>query len=340
MRDRRAAFLLALGLSLASARASAQPAPSATPRVEDKALAEALFRDAKALLEAGKVAEACAKLAESHRLDPKPGTILNLASCHEKQGKTASAWAAYNEAAAIASRAGQAEREDYARQQAAVMEARLSRVRVDVVDPPPGLSVTLDGRPLSAAVWGTAIPVDPGEHALEASAPGYDRWTTKLLANAGPATLPVQIPGLKPLATVAPPPPPPVVIAPPPPPVVVAPPSDASGRRVAGFVVGGVGLAGLVVGSIFGVRTFSKKSAGDLLCKGTKCTQAGLDLQDQAATSATISTIGFAVGLAGVGAGIALVVTARPSVPAPAARVWVAPAVGVNGASLAASGAW
>jgi hypothetical protein len=336
MRDRRTAFLLALGLSLASAPAAAQPA--APPRVEDKALAEALFRDAKALLDAGKVAEACAKLAESHRLDPKPGTILNLASCHEKQGKTASAWAAYSEAAAMAARAGQAEREDYARQQAAAMEARLSRVRVDVVNPPAGLAVTLDGRPLSAAVWGTAIPVDPGEHALEATAPGYRRWTTRVVATAAPGTLPVQVPGLE-AEAIAPPPPPPLVIAPPPP-VPVAPPPDPSGRRVAGYVVGGVGLAGVVVGSIFGVRTFSKKSEGDAHCKGTPCDRTGLELQDQAATSATISTVAFVVGLAGVGAGIALVVTARPPKAAPAARVWLAPSVGASGASLAASGAW
>ena len=303
MRDRRAAFLLALGLWLASAPAAAQPA--APPPVEDKALAEALFRDAKALLEAGKIA---------------------------------SAWAAYGEAAAMASRAGQAEREDYARQQATAMEARLSRERIDVVDAPAGLAVTLDGRPLSAAVWGTAVPVDPGEHAIAASAPGYERWLGKVSAKVGPDTLAVQIPGLKPLAVVAPPPPPPAVA--PPPPAPVAPPPDASGRRVAGYVVGGVGLAGIVVGSIFGVRTFNKKSEGDQECKGTPCTVAGLALQNQAATSATISTVAFAVGLAGVGAGIALVVTALPRRASPAARVWIAPAVGAGGASLAASGAW
>src|SRR5262249_42741606 len=66
--------------------------------------AEALFRDGRELIKAGKLAAGCERLAASERLESSVGTLLNLGDCREKLGKLASAWAAFRKAEALAKR--------------------------------------------------------------------------------------------------------------------------------------------------------------------------------------------------------------------------------------------
>src|SRR3954468_2190760 len=92
---RRAALFAASLSMLAPSSALAQDASS-------QAAAQALFEQARKLMADGKFPEACPKLAESQRLDPGAGTLLNLGHCYEKSGRTASAWVTFKDAAAAA----------------------------------------------------------------------------------------------------------------------------------------------------------------------------------------------------------------------------------------------
>src|SRR5690349_10947186 len=114
------ALSLACVTTLATARALAEPTAA------ERSLAAALFDQGRTLMGEGKVDEACVKLAESQRLDPGGGTLLNLALCHEKQGKIATAWTEFREARATAKKDNRPDREAAADNEIAKLEPMLS----------------------------------------------------------------------------------------------------------------------------------------------------------------------------------------------------------------------
>lgn len=346
-----AAALLGPLLLLSGPTALAQPAAVTSkggPTPEDKALAEALFQDGRKLIDAGQIADACPKFAESQRLDPSAGTLLNLAICHEKEGRTASAWAELKEAASMSESAGKADRAEFARKRAAELEAKLSRLVLEVAAPAPGMVIRLNGKDLSvAAAAGTGMPVDPGKHTVEATAPGKKPWSQSVLIEPGQSTKRVEIPALEdpPRA----PPPPKENKNPGPKEKVTAPPPDGGGAslRTLGFVAGGVGLVGLGVGSVFGVMTLSRAGDVDEGCQQNGCSADEVALNDKAYTSATISTIAFGAGLAFLGAGAALVILSGPSpseasasAKKTASQLWLSPQVASTGAQVTLGGRW
>src|SRR5262249_35450838 len=90
----------------------------------DTERAQVLFEQARQLVAAGRYAEACAMFAESQRLDPAGGTLLNLAVCHESEGKMLAAWAEFHEARVQARQDGRTDREDLAAAHIARLESR------------------------------------------------------------------------------------------------------------------------------------------------------------------------------------------------------------------------
>src|SRR5262249_20675918 len=150
----------------------------------------------------GRLDQACPKLAESQRLDPGSGTALHLADCYERQGRTASAWSVFAEAQMLAQRAGNKPREDEATRRMRLLEPQLSKLLLQPApaDASGGLAVRLDGHPIAAAGLGSPLPVDPGTHTVEATAPGRQPWRTVVPVAPAAGTVTVQIPRLGPLA--------------------------------------------------------------------------------------------------------------------------------------------
>jgi hypothetical protein len=286
---------------------------AADPTAQERNIAQTLFDAARKLMNAGRVAEACSKFDESQRLDPSTGTLLNLAVCREKEGKLASAWEQFREAAASAKRDGQAERERYASQRASSLEPRLSRVTVTVSTDAdaPGLSVQVDGVAVQRAVWGTAIAVDGGSHTVAARANGRVPWQTSIDVAPERDTKAVQVPPLVAETPTAPAPAP--TIAPPPAPAPpLAVPDDErglTGTQIGGLVMGGAGLAAVTVGAVFGVMTGAAVSRQKNDCASpTNCPNHAQALQDHDTvnTDSVVSTIAFAVGGAALAGGLVL----------------------------------
>src|SRR5262249_37092530 len=130
----------------------ASASTAAAQRPSDKGIAEALFRDAKQRLEAGDVDGAGPKFQDSQKIDPALGTLLFLAICHERQGRTATAWSEFASASSWADRTAQPERGDLARKHMAALESRLWKLTIHTAAAKiPGLEIRVDNGTMSAA---------------------------------------------------------------------------------------------------------------------------------------------------------------------------------------------
>jgi hypothetical protein len=274
----------------------------------NKAAAEALFVEGRRLAGEGKYADACPKFEASQKLDPGLGTVLNLADCYEKIGKTASAWAQYREAIPLARAAGSTERETLATERSKALESRLSTLTIRAMSGDSGdaaLDVRRDGVSVDAAELSTPIPVDPGTHEVTAAAPGQKPWSAKVAVGTNAAKVVVEIPKLEPAAPGSPA-------------AATTAPADesssqkSSAQRPIAIAVGAVGVVGLGLGTFFGLSASSTWKDAKAACADFpyQCTQEGLDKQDSARTKATISTVAFITGGVALATGVVLFLTA------------------------------
>jgi hypothetical protein len=305
---------------------SATPAPPAniqspgsTSRPNDddapddkRAVAQMLFYTARGLMEDNKISKACKKFAESYRLDPAAGTLLNLAVCHEKEGKLASAWGEFHQAEAEARRSNRPDREQLAKDSIARIEPDLPYLTITVPKAVRvrGLSLQRNGVPLEEGAWETELPIDPGTNEITATAPQYQP-EKKLVTVEKRQHLTVTLD--------------PLVLAP----IVRPPPPYWTSSRVIGLtaIAGGVVAAG--VGSVFGVLALNSKSKSDAACptldNQLRCTGTGSSEMSNAQTQAWVADIGIGVGAAAFVTGVVLMLTGGAHEEGPPAQVGTPP---------------
>jgi hypothetical protein len=304
-------------VAFAVAIACSGPALPRRAQAQDtEATATALFDDGRKLMTQHRYAEACPKLAQSERLAPSGGTLINLAECYEHTGQTASAWAAWKDAAARANAAGKASAEKSALLRAAAVEPTLSKLTITVATDSDvaGLQVRRDGVPVGHSDLGAALPVDPGTHVVEASAPKKKAWSGKVEVAAKQTDARVTVSLIDEVEAA---PPPPAASAQMSAPMQASlPPAETSAgstQKTVAIVIGGVGVAGLAIGTVFGLQAKSKNDEAlqSQNCRTSKlCSPTGLSLTDDAKGAATASTIAFAIGGAAVATGAILWLTA------------------------------
>lgn len=321
LRPTSASACFALAIATFGTAATAEPTPA------EKTLATALFEEGRTLLAKGDVAAACAKLSESQRLDPGGGTLLNVALCHEREGRTATAHQEFKEALALAQRDRRPERVEAAQKHIDVLAPKLARivVKVGTAAAAERWDVRVDEVQWAPASWGTPVPVDPGTHTVRATAPGRVAFEKKI-AIAEASEQVVEIAGLAAIAQ------------PSSPAKEAAPVSASSSRKTWGWVSLGVGVAAVGVGSWLGWRAIgTRRDVVDACPDRARCDTASAAKNDDAVRDADRSTIAFALGGAAVGVGAYLLLK-NPD-PTPTAR-WVAPAVGPTSVGVASGGAF
>ncbi len=307
----------------------------------DKAAANARFDEGKQLAAEGHYPEACARFEASLQLIPRLGVQLNLADCYEHLGRTASAWVMFSEAAAMANQKGDP-REAFARERMAALTPRLTRLTIVVpqADMVEGLEVRRDGSLIPGSLYGVSVPVDPGEHAVTASAPGRLAWSMQVhLASDGiavqvavPALAPVPSPVLTVSSTAVPARPARESE------LTRAPQAPRHRTRTAlTWTALGVGALGVGVGTYYGLSARSLWNDAQPQCPGGTCSGDAYAEAQRARLHGNVATVAFALGGAALATGLVLYLS-TPREPERALRVTASPSG--DGVHMSLSGAF
>jgi hypothetical protein len=274
----------------------------------DPAAADAVFQKGREAAEKGEWAIACPKFSESQRLDPAPGTLLNLADCEEHLGQLASAYEHFK--TALETMASNDDRIPFAKSRVEKLERSVPHLTLNAPsDLPADAKVMRDDVQLGSASFGLALPVNPGAHTIVISAPGHKEKRTTITLKAGEAETMTLHPGE--IDTSA------AVVAP----VTHAGPSSsahvsdaptASGgaTRTSGLVLGTIGIVGVGLGAVTGLMVLGKKSIinDPTHCNQDThvCDQSGVDAASSGKTLSVVSTVAFAAGAAALVGGAVL----------------------------------
>lgn len=267
--------------------------------------ADTLFTEGRDLLEKGRYAEACAKLKESEQLAPAIGTLLNLGYCWEQLGRLKSAMDAYGEAEVMAGSAADPKRAAFAKERFVAVEKRAPKLVIRIT--PQGtqdLEVQRNGAAVAKSELDRPIAIDPDDHVVTATAPGFDAWRSAFLVRGEGSVITVIVP---PLVRTAPEPP------------MSGPVGPIVGvRRVAAIGLGAIGLFAAGAGVAAAVSAKSRYDDASPHCDARGCDPTGVELQERAAAQGNFATALVALGIVSTAAGIYLWVVGAPDKRAPA----------------------
>jgi hypothetical protein len=323
---------MALGMG---ALAIAFPVSSACADGTDKAKAEAFACAASKFVQHGDYDQGCALYAESARVDPSARRILKVAECNERRGLIATAWITASEARDMAEVRNEPTLARVAQKRGTRLETKLGRIEIDLAAGADveGLEIRRDGLVVSRALYNVAVAADPGPHVVSVSAPGRHPWSAEIGLSPGKMTVKVVVPALEgetgagargPLRS----------LPSKPPAALVEGERGAAQRRIA-WVVGGVGVAGLAVGTYFGLRAQSTHAElADGPCNTGTCVPSATGQLDTFRAQSTAATVFFTMGAAAVIGGLVTYFTAPPAKPAderPSLRLAPTVAPGIAG---------
>jgi hypothetical protein len=304
---------------------------SASAQQQDPAAATQMFMEGREAAKAGKYRLACERFADSQRLDPKVGTLLNLADCQAHQALLGRALRTYEEAVHLATETHD-DRLNYALERRAKLAPMVPSVTLRVQSGlPEGTEVKLDGVLQDSAAIGTAIPVDPGRHLISVQIPNQPPRNSEVILGAGEnKEVVIQtghvgfetyslIPDRAGAGTAS------AATGP------VQPAPQQPGRTLA-YVAGGIGAAGIVVAAVTGLMLVSKNSTINGNCDSSgSCQQQGWNAVEDARVLLKVNTASWIVGAVGLGTGTVLWFTtaapdrssAAPPAQSPATQVAV-----------------
>lgn len=262
----------------------------------DRAAAATLYEEGRALVKAERNAEGCAKFEASLSLFPAASTMINIANCHEHDGKLATAWADYARALDLnrdtAGEERRRELEALAQGGMRALAPRLPRLRIELTNPPPGVQVSRDGGAIPIAALGTALPADPGPHTVRVSAPGYREEARSVTLQEGKTE------------TIA----------------LALQPAEARAESrpgwslPVGITLGALGVLGLGAGAVTGGISLGQVSSikSHAQCvSGSPCSTTDADGVSSAKTLGNVSTAAFIAGGVLAAAGVTVLVLGR-----------------------------
>lgn len=295
---------------------------SSDAQAQASQIAKKLLDEAKQLREAGKISAACPLLDRSYELDATDGVLFARADCRDNERKIAAAVSLYEAYLRSYSRMTGTTKTNHA-SRAAIAEGRIKELTplvpmvkfVWAEKPPEDTLIKVDGVEYRASTLESKLPLEPGEHEIVVLLPGEkERRRTVKLAEGGSTLV-----DLTPL-----PPQDPNKIENGGPghvphfggPRRETKPKGVDPLKVGGFVGLGLGVAGIVVGSVLGVKTIDAKKEVDQRCNAQhQCDPQGLATVEQMQSAGNTSTAAFIAGgvLAGVGATLLVVAFKNPA---------------------------